>query len=381
VTEVRNETEKIVLASESEADTRMTIEKQNDDHQDLVNAMKDLSSPTTRSSDSDVKPVLSSSLVFSGPLIEPVSTLPPYFYMPPCLCTISDVPAWQAQLAGINNGYRMCDNFYDAFMSLFYWHNESMNMWIHYVGTGFLAIRAHHYSNLIWEQSTSSSHPTMEKTFLVVCILMGQVFPILLSALCHHFYCVSKVWHRRFWYLDFFGILSGITWGALSFLYLAFYSNTLLMSTFMIIVISGHLFALYYCWNRFKKRTSIDPLQPRDRMPEFSFVLSTFSALCYTSTVIPTLYFHGKDYFNHADLFEVATKSCMYPAGMALGIVVFAQGHIPERFTGLLGLPDHFFDYFGHSHQLWHVVSFTLLYLWIEIIYKHYHARMDITGM
>lgn len=345
-------------------------------HDELRNAITDLSSssPYIQSSPS----IFSSAI---GPLIKPVTALPTMIYVPPCLCTIPDVPIWQAQLAGINNGYRTCNNFYDAFMSLFYWHNESMNIWIHYGGSVMLAFRAHHFGNLIWQQFTYSPHPFWEKTFLICCILMGQVFPILFSALCHHFYCVSKVWHIRCWYLDFFGILSGITWGALSFLYLAFYSTTTLMVTFMVVVVSGHLYALYHCWVRFSRRANVEPLQPRDRMPEFSFVLSSFSALCYISTVIPTLYFHANDYLSHPDLFEVATKSCMYPAGMALGIVIFAQGHIPERFTGIFGLSDHFFDYFGHSHQWWHIVSFTLLYLWIEVIYKHYKARMDIIDM
>jgi adiponectin receptor len=314
---------------------------------------------------------------FIGSTIDPVAILPRMLYRPLCLCSMSDVPPWQSQLAGIHHGYRTTYTFYDAFMSLFYWHNESMNIWIHYVGTGLLAWRGWHYGGLILQHETSSEQPMFEKLLLIVSIIMGCVLPIFFSAVCHNFYCISQRWHKLFWFLDFFGILSGITWGALNFIFLAFYSNLPMQMTLAILIFTGKFFAINYCWKPFSKRMDVIPLHPKDRMPEFSFVLSSFSLFSYSLTIIPTLYYHSAEYFNHPALFEVAMKSCLFPLGMALGIVLFAQGHIPERFTGAFGVSRDYFDFFGHSHQCWHVLSFALLFFAIEVTYQHYDARVN----
>ena len=56
------------------------------------------------------------------------------------ICGVDDLPAWHFQHRGIKNGYRCCQSATDAFFSLFYWHNESINIWMHYIACALVLV-------------------------------------------------------------------------------------------------------------------------------------------------------------------------------------------------------------------------------------------------
>lgn len=298
------------------------------------------------------------------------------FFMAPCLCVVDDIPEWQFQHRNLRFGYRKCSTFTEALLSLFSWHNETMNMWIHYIGSALVAYKTYQTSLKIFHHTAASN--VYECAFITLCMILGNVFPLFASAFAHHFYCISKTWHKICWYVDFIGILSGITWVALSFVYLAFYCNPKVHHVLTVVLSLGYVTSMYYCWARYHPRMSQASLLPKDRFPEFSSTLSSFSVISFLTTVPTTFYFHGDEYFVDPRLWNIVASSSMYSLCMALGIVVFAQGHVPERFIDTWGLPKNYFDFIGHSHQWWHCASFALLYMWGDLMYSHYDTRMEL---
>ncbi len=357
---------------------------------------------STKSTNSDAS---GKSHRFEDVYLSHLSTKAPF-----CLCEADEVPDWQFQHRQLNYGYRTCETFYEAFLSLFYFHNEFINIWLHYLGTVALLWKAWaYYQQLSPTITTLPLEYKYDFYVMFVCIIMGNCFPILTSGLCHHFYCISQEIHRFCWYLDFIGMLSGITFVSSNFLYLTFYcthhpnhtdetmSNPSITglshddqqhppllknySTYhqlLTLSLGGYLIAMYLCWKRYQERLSKEQLFPKDRFPEFSSTLSFYSVFTYILSIGCSVYFHPQ-YLTHPILSEILLQSCLYPLAMAMGIVVFAQGSIPERFHNLFGVSQHFFDLLGHSHQLWHIVSFLVLFYWIDVIIFHYNIRANMT--
>jgi hypothetical protein len=212
-----------------------------------------------------------------------------------------------------------------------------------------------------------SNQDIFEKVLLFGALCLGNVFPILASALCHHFYFVNKSFHKACWFLDFMGM---------SFVIIALECHPMLVKSIVTALLVGYISAIVICWQMYSARMSKEVLEPYDRFPEFSKVLTTFSVYSYTIALAGSIYLEPI-YLQDPTLWNVFVQSCLFPACMGGGIVVFAQGGIPERFVQSWGLPEHFFDYLGHSHQIWHMISFLLLYHWIDVILGHYHVRKD----
>jgi adiponectin receptor len=262
--------------------------------------------------------------------------------------------------------------FLKAAASLFYWHNETINMWTHYLGAACIVwyIFSRWGSSLVVDGQLNT-----EVVFFVTFNLLGNALPIFLSAFCHQFYCVDKHWHRLCWFLDFLGILTGMFSAGVTFAYLSFYCNRLLAYTVMYGMVMAYILAIQTCWRRFSLRTSAAALLPVDRFPEFSYVLSMFG---WVATVIPVLLVVAlrPEYRAEAHFRGILLRCVLGPALMGLGITCFAQGHFPERFSAWWGVREGFFDVVGHSHQWWHVLSASLQLLWVALCVEHYRARL-----
>lgn len=175
--------------------------------------------------------------------------------------------------------------------------------------------------------------------------------------------------------MDFIGILTGEFCGGVSFIYLAFYCNKYLMCAMIYAILVGYILTMQWCWKRYNRRVSEDVLFPHDRIPEFSRFLSLYGFFASVLPVVVNAVMHA-EYFADPKLFVIFVCSCVGPVLMAMGIVVFAQGHVPERFHKDWNLPSDFFDTLGHSHQMWHFVSAGLMFGWIAVLAEHYEARI-----
>jgi predicted membrane channel-forming protein YqfA (hemolysin III family) len=211
---------------------------------------------------------------------------------------------------------------------------------------------------------------------LAISNVFGNVIPIFLSAFCHHFYCINKKWHSMCWFLDFLGILTGMFCSGVGFAYLSFYCTPSIMHCVVYGMVVAYILAIQICYKKYLVRTSVRTLRPADRFPEFSLVLSTFGALATASPVVVVV-LTLQEYTAEASFRTVLLESVLFPSLVALGIVCFAQGNFPEKFAEKWGwAPPHFFDYVGHSHQWWHLLSAGLQFGWIELTRRHYLARM-----
>lgn len=108
---------------------------------------------------------------------------------------------------------------------------------------------------------------------------------------------------------------------------------------------------------------------------EFSFSLSTY--VTFASFIPVACTFLLKEYVADPRYITVYKCSILTPVLLSIGIVVFAQGNVPERFCKLLKIPENFFDMLGHSHQLWHITSATVLIIFTTVIVDHYKLRIS----
>lgn len=257
-------------------------------------------------------------------------------------------------------------------------------MWSHYIATAGLLISIW-FTWIMNEDKVKHSHTIegnhddrheLAVVMFAVLNVCGNALPIFLSAFCHQFYCINKSWHALCWFLDFIGILTGMYCAGVAFAYLSFFCRPMLMGTVLYGMTVAYILAIQTCWKHFSERTSAHELVPADRFPEFSRVLSTFG---FVATAVPVLLVLVllPEYTQEATFRTLLMYSVLGPACMGLGIVFFAQGNFPERLTNWLGLKEDYFDYLGHSHQWWHLLSASLQFCWIAICRLHYETRMQ----
>jgi predicted membrane channel-forming protein YqfA (hemolysin III family) len=291
------------------------------------------------------------------------------------LCEAAQLPEWHFKHRGIRYGYRIPGDEKVALYSLFRWHNESINIWSHYISVIILIVYFIYKTDNLRMLARGT---VVDNIVILLNVLFANITPMFTSAYCHHFYCANKSWHSHCWFVDFSGILGGMYFGGIGFVYFAFYNNPYFAAVYLIFLTAFAFIAYFWCWGKFNFRVvQSKSLIPKDRFPEFSKSLSTFVTF---SSFIPlgiALIFKSKEYYENVDYFyDITVASIVAPVLLSIGVVAFAQGGIPERFCAPLGLPENTFDYIGHSHQWWHVVTSAVMFVWINVIVSHYNVRV-----
>jgi len=175
-------------------------------------------------------------------------------------------------------------------------------------------------------------------------------------------------------------MLTGMLFGGISFTYFSFYCHSLLMPTYIALILCFYIIAIIWCHRRYIKRLRKSVLSPNDRFPEFSFSLSTY--ICFSSFLpAAVVYLFKQEYSTVAGYRDVMFYSGVSPLLISLGIVAFAQGGLPERLCGRLGLKEDTFDSLGHSHQWWHLLSAAVMFNWVHVIVSHHRLRSAGTCM
>lgn len=107
-----------------------------------------------------------------------------------CLCNVDELPPWHFSHRGIRHGYRYCRSFSSAIISTLYWHNETINVWSHIIASILILL----YFFFRWPEVVESEKGTdMDKIVLFFVVVLGNVMPLLSSAICHNFYCINQV--------------------------------------------------------------------------------------------------------------------------------------------------------------------------------------------
>lgn len=264
------------------------------------------------------------------------------------LLTYDELPVpWQGN-PYIKRGYRFSHNYVDCVVSMVRLHNETCNIWTHLIGfVAMLTVALFHWpTTLSWQESTA-----MDK-FTMLVFLVAAMKCLVCSTVWHTFNGIAHVDHmKRFACVDYTGITVLIACSILTTEYTAFYCSPQPQAFYMIVTAICGLAGALFTWH------------PTFDLPEAKAKRITF----FVSFAVA-----GGTGFIHAALLHGWTNTFFFylPVVKSLlcyffGVVVYAL-LIPERWC-----PGGIFDYFGMSHNLWHICVFGG-------IYYHYLATVKL---
>ncbi|KAG9307485.1 hypothetical protein G9A89_017315 [Geosiphon pyriformis] len=261
-------------------------------------------------------------------------------------CNFADLPHWLQDNCDILRGYRRPTFSYQKCLkSLFYLHNESVNIWSHFLGAiAFIVIA---FTTYIY---TLSHKPSINWwDFLVFyCFLAGAIVCLGLSSLFHTFSCHSEKvcanWNR----CDYIGIVGLIVGSFYPMIYYGFYCHKVLQILYLFLI------------SAFGIATIVVTVAPTFRTPEFRLFRTGLFLSMGLSGFFPVA--HAIAIYGFHLCFDVISLDYMLLMGTfyVLGAIIYGF-RVPERwFPGK-------FDIWGSSHQIFHlfVVSAALV---------HYHG-------
>lgn len=228
----------------------------------------------------------------------------------------------------IETGYRKKMKCLDCVKSTLFLHNQSLNIWIHLLGSMlFITTAIDHYMEGRMQQ-------TYTDVFLSIFFFTSCIFMLLLSAIYHTFEPVNKKIYGITLSCDLIGtamsIMGSILYGTWVVLRCEpMYRN--LYSILIVLSVSGMVF------------TSLQP----DMRDNLKIVVPVFG-FGTASGLLPAIHFAttrtSSNFQGYTALFCVAVALSL----MIVGIVIFMT-RFPER-----KYPKTF-DIFGSSHQWWHI--------------------------
>ena len=115
--------------------------------------------------------------------------------------TMYDVPECYHFLY-IEDGYRVNHSFTDALVSLFYFHNESMNVWSHLIGFICVLIVGIDFMMGYFQMDQISHNELLVLETYIIC----SAFCLFFSTVYHLFGCISETVHDTLLKLDLTGV-------------------------------------------------------------------------------------------------------------------------------------------------------------------------------
>ncbi|KAL9695820.1 hypothetical protein quinque_015105 [Culex quinquefasciatus] len=265
------------------------------------------------------------------------------------LLSYDDAPAHLKFNPFIRSGYRTILSTKLCLESMFWWTNETVNIWSHVFGW-FLFIGLA-YSDVVLLQM----HASMIDKLIVGALLVCFQVCMILSSIYHTFSCKSEQSYECFLAYDLFGIALSLLAIFISGIYYAFWCNAELRNFYIITI--GVIFTVAMI-------LQIPRLKVNSNVKMLAFVAWAAYG------VVPTLHWYivmGGAESTMVKLFIPRVAIMYLLTGTAFLIYVT---RIPERwFAGKV-------DYIGHSHNWWHVFVLAALYYWHNSGMKYVEYRM-----
>uniref|UniRef100_A0A2M4CW18 Putative progestin and adipoq receptor family member iii n=1 Tax=Anopheles darlingi TaxID=43151 RepID=A0A2M4CW18_ANODA len=249
----------------------------------------------------------------------------------------------------IRTGYRTYLSMRLCLESVFWWTNETVNIWSHIFGLFVFVALAYNDLAMLQIQAGPS-----DKLIVGMLLVSFQVCMIL-SSVYHTFSCHSATSYDRLLTFDLFGIALSLLAIFMSGIYYAFWCNLPLRNFYMLTI--GIIFA------------GAMVLQiPRLQVPSHVKMVAFVAWAAYG--IVPTLHWYyvmGGAESTMVQLFIPRVLVMYALSGVAFLIYV---AKIPERwYVGR-------FDCIGHSHNLWHIIVLAALYYWHNSGMKYVEFRM-----
>ncbi|KAJ5759046.1 hemolysin-III channel protein Izh2 [Penicillium odoratum] len=263
----------------------------------------------------------------------------PLRYIPPTqqqqLLSYNDIPAWYSDNPYILTGYRPISNSTQSCLSsLFYLHNESVNIYTHLVPSISLLLAEwtlYQYIQ-IWYPHAAIQDQAIFAFFLLtatICLGMSAIFHTLMN----HSEKVCNRWLQ----LDFIGIVILTMGNFVSGIHMVFYCER-------------RLKYIYWGMTGILGASSLMVLvNPRFQGLQWrTFRVGTFMAMGL-SGIAPLV--HGVAVFGFSQMMRQSGAPFYIAEGVLLGLgAVVYTARVPESFG-----PGKF-DIFGSSHQIFHVL-------------------------
>ncbi|XP_076250370.1 progestin and adipoQ receptor family member 3 [Rhynchophorus ferrugineus] len=253
------------------------------------------------------------------------------------LLTYEEAPTYMQHNAFIRTGYRGILDSTLCMESIFWWTNETINIWSHIFGLVLFI------SLTIFDLIILKIDAPLSDKILVGGILICFQVCMGLSALYHTFCCRSEEDCNYFLAYDLFGIALSLYGIYVSGIYYAFWCDNILKNFYLVTVTAIFIIAMILQIPRLNIHANIKML--------------TFVAWAAYG-VVPTFHWAIKmgGYENPLVALLLPRVFGMYAiSGTAFFIYITK---IPERFAAGK------FDFLGHSHQWWHFFVVGALYYW-----------------
>ena len=242
----------------------------------------------------------------------------------------------------IINGYRQTDiSIWQCIKYAFVVHNDCGNFWTHFIP--FLLW-------IVWLPYMSCRLDLSDPFWYPLLTLwLGHVITFLTSSIAHLFGCKSKLYRKICFIIDYHGISSNMMGGSLA---CYFYERPLRESlfdykwTFIWTNVIVNLSATLMCCLSFFS------------LQKYRFIVQISSYIIQYMVSFFPFYSNLLLYMingNETVPLNIPTHLLIY--FLTLTMVFFFVSRIPERFS-----PGKF-DYFFHSHQLFHVTSVVLCFI------------------
>lgn len=268
----------------------------------------------------------------------------------PSLYYYHEIDEWQQDNHFIRSGYvKETSSFRECFNSLFYLHNESINIHTHLLPSLFVLLLIIYYVNYelpiydnylgVWEKLNFIQFGLA----VTVCLLISSTYHCVKS----HSHRISRVGNK----FDYFGIVILITCSLNSIVLFCFYDEPFWKLAFIAV-----FFVL-------ATTCTILTLDPRFATNTYRPLRSLMFILFGLSGVLPLI--AAVKLYGYSAAVERSSAGWLALEGVSYisGAVLYAM-RVPERFThveedetSLLDKPlSGRFDIFGHSHQIFHVM-------------------------
>ncbi|KAI8617289.1 pPR-type GPCR protein [Chytriomyces sp. MP71] len=266
--------------------------------------------------------------------------------------SIKEIPGWMFDNAYILTGYRQeMGTYADCFYSLSYLHNETGNIWTHFIG---FSLHVAGLAYVLWGGSGVvrsvaivagrrdlnagvGSEAGWADVAVVASIMVSAAACMGLSAAFHTFHShshkVSKAWNK----LDFAGIAGLIAGSNVPFIYYAFYCEPQMQGIYIAFMVL------------FGAVTTLVTVSEKFSTPKYRILRTSLFVAMGLSSVIPIVHIvleHGWEY---------ASKTMSLYHGIAGGLCYLVGAFLyasryPER------LAPGRFDIWCQSHQIFHVL-------------------------
>lgn len=251
----------------------------------------------------------------------------------------------------ILTGYRMNYTFRESFISVFHLHNEWMNVWTHLLGMC-------HFAWLVYTSLHADIHSNArwEDRYMIVMVLACATYTLLCSSLFHLHICVNENAFRWFGCLDYSGISALIFGGSAVYAHFILYCDPIAQRSSIILMMLVSLVGI------------VGPMYPSWRGPKFRVGRAAVYLSSVFASTLPIIYYlsvYGWTALPDWHHNFAIPGTLLMAVQFFVGAFIYSL-RIPEKW-----LPG-FFDIFGASHQIWHILVWSatttlhLCILWVN---------------